>query len=343
MAIGTLTSILAKARKLIGSPDTLQVPDTDLIDYVDSFYLYDLPAQFRSLKLKDVYIFMTQQGIDVYPFDSEHYTTVTMPCYIAKREVKLFNDAWSFYASNFNWQSYQNFATGNGTTGPYTGVLSAVPIVRSSNTNPSIAVNPNYPASIVQNVLITANTGNMLSPTRNIYDDGSGNLIGNITTGLLPPNNTIDYNTGAVSVTFDTVIPAGQTIQIQYNPVQQSIPLAILFYQNQFTLRPVPDRGYTVELTCYRQPSRALGTVALDTTPELTEWWELIAVGAAKKFYEDSMDLEGVSIMDKMLREKYALAETRTYAQLGTQRVSTIFADQLTYNYGQSAGWFGSV
>jgi hypothetical protein len=44
--------------------------------------------------------------------------------------------------------------------------------------------------------------------------------------------------------------------------------------------------------------------------------------------------------MDKMLKERYDIAYTRTYAQVGTQRVSTIFADQLQYNYG--SGFFGS-
>lgn len=345
MAVATLDAILQKMRRLIGSPNPLQVADTDLIDYVNSFYLYDFPAQFRSLKLKDVYTFDTQQGIDVYPFDSERYTTVTMPCYIAKREVKLFNDAWSFYASNFNWQSFQNFAVGNGTTGPYTGTLSAVPIIRSSNNDfTATPTNSNqYPVSRVQNVLITANTGIMNNPTQNITDDGQGNLyqvIGN--TSVLA--GTINYLNGQISVTFLNVVPSGNTIQIQYNPTQESIPLSILFYQNQFTLRPVPDRGYTVELTAYRQPSTALFDTPLNAgTPELNEWWELIAIGSAKKFYEDSLDMEGASIMATMLKEKYALAETRTYAQIGTQRVATMFADQLNYNYGQSAGWFGSV
>jgi hypothetical protein len=72
-------------------------------------------------------------------------------------------------------------------------------------------------------------------------------------------------------------------------------------------------------------------------TPELNEWWELIATGAAKKIYEDRLDFDGVALMEKMLQEKYQLAYTRTYAQLGKQRMNTIFAEQNTINYG--AGW----
>ena len=125
--------------------------------------------------------------------------------------------------------------------------------------------------------------------------------------------------------------------------------MPILFFQSQFTLRPIPDRGYTIELVAYRQPSQALlgsedpSIPVLSGVPELKEWWELLAAGAAKKVYEDRLDPDGVSLMDKMLQERYAVAESRTYAQLGKQRINTIFADQLQYNYGAGAGWFGSV
>jgi hypothetical protein len=356
MAIGTLESIILKARKLSGSGTSLQLTNAQIIDYINSFYLYDLPAEMRCLKLKDKYTFNTIRGIDCYPFDSEHYTTVEMPCYCAKREIKLFQDPWSFYGVNFNWQYQVNFATGDATigVGPYTGTLSAVPIIRSVNNSPMVKTpqnptTPYYPTpaqpnfsqsmipSRVQNILITANTA--LGSTQNVTDDGNGNLIGD---GI----GTIDYTSGAISITFNTVVPAGEPIQIQYNPMvnQMAIPQSILYFQNQFTLRPVPDKGYTVELIAYRQPSQALlGTTDPDApdltgVPELTEWWELLAVGAAKKIYEDRLDTDGMAIMDKMLMERYEVAETRTWAQLGKQSMATLFRDQLTHNYG-SGGW----
>jgi len=343
--------IFAKIRRLTGSSDPFQLPDVPdlsnpnsvgLSDYVNSFYLYDFPARYRALKLKDVYTFNTINGIDTYAFDSENYTTVEMPCYCMNREIALFQDPWSFYGVNFNWQYQNNFTTGDGTTGPYSGFTSARPILRSVNNDPSNTTSTSisdipYPVSRVQNILITANVA--VGTTMNVTDDGQGNLIGDCLAG------TIDYGTGAITgLVFTQAIPQGNSIQIQYNPYQPSIPLSILFFQNQFTLRPVPDRGYTIELVAYRQPSQALAnTPAFAGNPELSEWWECIAIGAAKKIYEDRLDSDGVALMDKMLQERYAIAETRTYAQMGKQRVSTIFADQLQYNYGQGAGWFGSV
>lgn len=357
MAIANLNAIRLKFRRLTGSGDALQITDAAIDDYINSFYSYDFPAQFRSLKLKDVVTFNTIQGIDTYPFNAEQYTTVEMPCRCMKREIRLFQDPWNFYGVNFNWQQQQNFNFGNGTQGIYTGLCNATPLIRSVNNNPLTAATPNippasgspttypsqgyngYPVNRVQNILITANTG---TGTLNVTDDGNGNLIGDVAP---PPSssNSINYQTGAISVYFSQNVPQSNAIQIQYNPVQESIPLSILFFQSQFTLRPVPDRGYTIEIVAYRQPSQALLTLGAGTgTPELSEWWETIAFGAAKKFYEDRLDPDGVTLMDKALRERYDLNYTRTYAQLGKQRMSSIYADQLTNNYGSGGFGFGN-
>ena len=433
MAIVNLASIFAKIRRLTGAASPEQLPNyadssdpnsVGLADYVNSFYLYDFPTQFRSLKLKDKYTFNTTMGVDTYAFDSEKYTTVEMPCYCAKREIQLFQDPWSFYGVNFNWQYQNNFITGDGTNGlqigiitaatqaancqitsvahglstgdvvkivgivgmvqlnggiftitvngantfllnidstgfaayvsggqwqfsVYNGFTSARPLIRSVNNIPyfqenitNIVVDSpaigsttiyfanndfrpgqnvyfqdvnttgtiaavlngfsypvisatsnsivltlnsntltytgggtgsstqgslNYPASRVQNILITVNVAN--GNTLNVTDDGFGNLIGDCTAG------NINYDTGAITgLVFTQDVPAGNPIQIQYNPTPLSIPLSILFFQNQFCLRPVPDRGYTIEMVAYRQPTQALlQTPANQETPELSE------------------------------------------------------------------------
>lgn len=425
MAIVQLSAIFAKIRRLTGSSDPLQLPDfadpanpnsVGLADYVNSFYLYDFPSQFRSLKLKDVLTFNTVYGVDTYPFDSEKYITVEMPCYCAKRELLLFNEPWSFYGVNFNWQNQEIFTNGNNTSGPYSGFAQATPLIRSVNNipyynqqingivvdSPSIGFTTinfmdnqfsagqmvtfsdvtgtistilngftftitsatmnsivipatstgltytgggfatsassaiNYPASRVQNILITTNVAN--GNTLNVTDDGNGNLIGDCF------NGSINYATGQISnLTFTEAVPGGTSITIQYNPVVPSIPLSILFWQNQFTLRPVPSGGFTIEIIAHRQPTQALMAAPAETgTPELSEWWECIAAGASKKIFEDRMDTDGMMMMDKMLKERYDIVYTRTYAQLGKQRIRTIFDNQNSQNYGSGPFGFGS-
>jgi Ubiquitin-activating enzyme E1 FCCH domain len=413
MTYGTLPNIRSLFRELSGTGTSYQVTDSMIDDLINSFYLFDFPAQFRSLKLKDNYVFYTIQGVDTYAFDSENYTTVEMPCKVEKNLVQLFQDPSSFYGYwNFNngagSQFQQQLATGNGTNGfiggtitaitnatnaqvtstnhglvtgnvvtitgvvgmtqvnglnftitfvdannfllnvdstgygvyvsggawtssIYYGTVSNIPFLRSVNTD--ITNNPNK-ISIVPNVLITANT---TTGTMNVYDDGNGSLIGDV----LNSNGVINYQTGIIqNLTFSQAIPDGNPIYIQYIPIVLNRPEGILFFQNQFTLRPVPDRGYTIELVAYRRPSQALAK-ANNFYPELTEWWETIAYGAAKKWYEKKLDPEGIAMMDKGLSERYALNDTRTYAQLGKQRCSTIFAQQSS-GYGNNFGGFGT-
>ena len=344
----------------------------------------------------------------------------------AKREIRIFQEPWSFFGVNFNWQFQQNFAFGNGTTGQqtgsitaitqavnaqvtstnhglatgdivtitlvlgmvevnnlsytitvvdannfllnvdstgftpyisggiwtgigfYSGTLTSVPIIRSQNNNPAVITPLNpispFPAGVpvpfpqtnisrVQNLLITADINN--GTTLHVSDDGGGNLIGDCISG------TIDYDTGLITnLVFTSAIPQGANIQAQYNPVTLSIPLSILFFQNQFTLRPVPDKGYTIEMIAYRLPSQVLlGSndplnPVVTGVPESREWWETLAFGAAKKIYEDRLDPDGVTLMEKSLNERYLLNETRTYAQLGKRSIATLYSDQLNYNYG---------
>ena len=430
MAIANLQSIITKTRKLSASANSLQITDEDIIDYINSFYLYDFPAEFRSLDLKDVYTFNTIRGIDTYPFDRDHWINIQEPCYIAKREVRLFQDPFQFYYFNFNssghWQREETLATsdtgsitnitqanpavvtstahgletgnlvtitgvlgmveindlssaitvidddsfsldtidstaftaytsgGTWVSNAFSGTLQASPIIRSVNNNPiaQTLTSPTapqapgtFPANFtnvpninrVQNFLVTANISNGV--TLNITDDGAGNLIGDTGTGV----NTINYDTGAISVTFSQTIPAGNSITVLYNPVVLNIPLAIMFWQDQITLRPVPDKGYTVEIVGYRTPSQALmgtgDTPNMAGRPELLEWWETLAVGAAKKIYEDRLDMDGVGMMDKMLQERYAQNYTRTYANLGKKRIGTIYSDQFEFKNGN--GPFG--
>ncbi len=442
-----LADSISKTRQLTGSSNAFQITDEYIVRQMHSFYSYDLPAKFRSLKLKDIYTFTTNVGQDVYPFNSELYITVDQPCYCAKRELKFFHNPWEFYAANYNWQQFTNFSSGDGTTGsqtglitnitqatnavitapnhglvsgisviinnvggmievnentyiitvidansfylnvnstsytaytsggdwyssPYNGFTNASPLIASVNNDPGpqSARNLYFPQGRVQNILITANVigTNGVGQTQNVTDDGQGNLIqifqtsnnGNqeygwtyyrqyaSATPTVPGNATINYQTGEiVGLTFASPIPAGTPIQIQYNPKQFSIPLAIMFFQNQFTLIPVPDAGYTIELTCYRQPIQALLAADMAGNPELSEWWEILAVGAAKKIFENRIDSDGVIFIDKMLKERYDIIETRTYAQIGQERIKTIYTDQLTENYGSGGGLtnFGSI
>ncbi len=353
MTVGILQDIIEKVREVSASGNSLQVTDSKIIKYLNSYYLYDFPNDLKILKLKDTYTFNTIQGVDVYPFDFDHWSRVEGPAYCGKIRITLFQDKSSFYAYNFNSQQNQTFASGDGTAGPYSGQTQATPIVRSVYNNPMASTKTaptgvfpsGYPPTFtsnnisrIQNILISANTA---ASTLNVTDDGAGNLIGDCIAG-----GTIDYATGAIAnLTFTQSVPAGNNININYIQAVLGQPFTILFFQEQFVLRPIPDQGYTIEMTAYRQPSQALlGTTSLTVPnlsgrPESFDWWELLAFGTAKKLYQDRLDTDGVQMMDAFLQEKISEARSTTYSQLGSRQINTIFRDETTEQ--NTGGWFG--
>ena len=351
MTVGILQDIIEKVRELSASGNSDQATDTKIIKYINSYYLLDFPDDLRILKLKDVYTFNTIQGVDTYPFDFDNWSTVEPPAYCGKIQIDFFQDKANFYGYNFNSQQLLTFDTGDGTAGPYSGTVTNYPILASVYNNPmadtqlaSTSVFPaGYPPTFaesnisrIQNILISANTA---TSSLHVTDDGNGNLIGDCLVG-----GTINYFTGVIAnLTFTASVPSGNNINIQYVQSVQGQPYTMLFFQNQFVLRPVPDQSYTIEVTAYREPSKALlGTTSatapnLNGRPEQFDWWELIAFGVAKKFYQDRLDTDGVGMMEAFLQEKISEARTRTYGQLGSQQISTIFRDESTT--GNSAGW----
>ena len=358
---GNLQDIITKIREISASGNSLQVTNEKIIKYINSYYLYDLPQDLRILKLKDVYTFNTIQGIDVYPFDYIGWSTVQPPAYCAKQQMAFYQDPAQFYGSSFNLQTTQQFSTGDGTAGPYLGTTQASPILRSVNNNPMADTQTsalgsfpaNYPPqfapstiSRIQNILITANT---LSGTLNVTDDGNGGLQGDCS-----PGGTINYFTGAIAnLTFTSAIPSGNAINIEYKSITLGQPFSILFTQQQFIVRPVPDKGYTIELIAYRTPSQLLLGTSDPSSPNLAgipedyEWWELITFGVAKKLYQDRLDMQGVAMMQQFIDEKVSDARTNTYAQLSKQRAQTIFQEQasrlIDNGYGKGYGFGNSI
>jgi len=341
MTVGLLSDIIEKVRNVSASGNSDQVSDEKIVKYLNSYYLYDFPDDLRLLKLKDTYVFNTIQGVDVYPFDFDSWSTIEGPAYVSKEQVTIYQDVKSYNNWTAYTQSNESFATGDGTEGPYSGNTISYPIRRSVWNNPMVDTQTagvasfptGYPPTFnesnisrIQNILITSNTA---TSTQNVTDDGDGNLIGDCAAG-----GTIDYFTGAISgLTFDNPVPSGNDIWVQYVQTTFARPTSIFFYQNQFILNSVPDQGYTVEVQAYREPSKALmgttSTTAFDLNgrPEEFGWWELLAFGTAKKLYQDRLDMDGVQMMQVFIDEQVSQARTKTYGQLASRSINTMFRD----------------
>lgn len=336
-----LQDIRNKVRRITGKPSASQITDSQIDDYINTFYIYDFPEHLRLQNLRVNYQFVTSANIPIYDFPTELYLTVMPPVFIAGYQSFMTQSREAFFRINPELGLLQTVATGNGTPGPYNFTLSATPILRGFKRNPpgaflgpSIAY-PSIPvASINWNVVISGKDINGTSWT--LVDDGLGNLWnpgtpndlitgGDIITSIAVPRGSIDYLTGVVTATFPTNIAANTNINIQYSPYVPSRPQSVVFYQDQIALYPIPDQAYTVSFECYMYPTALASSI---DSPQLKEWWQLLAYGAADKIFADNADFENMQKFRPLFDEQMRLCQRRTILQQTSERVSTIYSEQ---------------
>ncbi len=324
-----LSDIRNKVRRITARPSSAQITDDQIDEYINTFYLYDFPEHLRLQNLKVNYQFVTSANIPVYDFPKELYLNVMPPVYIAGYQSYMTQSRENFFRINPELNLLQSgLATGNGTAGPYTLQLANGTILRGFKRNPPGArsIDTNIPASELNwNVLISG--VDLLGNSISLIDDGQGNLFDPSDANLTVPRGSVNYSTGAVAIiNFSSPIANGTPINAQFCPYVPSRPQSIVFYQDQFMLYPIPDQAYTVSFECYARPKELSSTT--DLPPQLEEWWQLLAYGAADKIFADNADMENMQKFRPLLDEQMRLVNRRTIVQQTPERVSTIYSEQ---------------
>lgn len=375
MAVSSLLAIQQKVRLITRSLSQAQLSDVQLNQYINTYVLYDFPETLRLFNLKTTFSFYTLPFVDTYSTTTNpasplynftnKYLTTDSPIYIAGYNALYSQSREQFYGIYPLTNSISSIGvTGDGTTQVFTGVINS----QQANIPQS---STQFATLLQNNVLfdsIDANNNGLAMQDSPILDIVTGNptnygyLYNALTTNEMPFNtilnptgipvlsfpspyftqsgfpttNYINYITGEFSVTFATAPAFGVAINSQTVPVNPAIPQALLFYDGQFIVRPVPDQTYRVDMEVWVQPSELLGQ---GQTPELEEWWQLIAWNAAKKIFEDRMDYDSINLIMPSLKEQEVLVLRRTIVQQTTQRVSTIYSEQ--NRTGCNSGSFG--
>lgn len=325
----TLADIRNKVRRITARPSAAQITDDQIDQYINTFYIYDFPEHLRLQNLRVNYQFLTSANIPVYDFRTDLYLNAMPPVFIAGYQSYMTQSRENFFRVNPELNLLRSgLATGNGTNGPYTLQLGNGPLLRGFKRNPPGAYSgaTNIPAaSLNWNVLISG--VNALGNSVSVIDDGQGNLFDPADTDLTLPRGSVNYLTGAVVVNnFSSAIANGTPINAQYCPYVASRPQSIAFYQDQFMLYPIPDQAYTVSFECYAYPT-ALSSVT-NLPPQLEEWWQLLAYGAADKIFADNADMENMQKFRPLLDEQMRLVNRRTIVQQTLERVATIYSEQ---------------
>lgn len=346
-SLSTLAQIQTKVRRLTRSISEQQLSTTELNNYINTAVLYDFPEHLRLFNLKTNFVFYTEPYVDTYEnneTDSEDpfynfknkYITLNPPAYVAGYQVlwsQSENQLYGIYPKITSISSIGSL--GDGATTSFSGNI-------NTNQSGSVATGP-VALIVAGSVLFESMNSVGVGISLIDYPVADNNITGALGpvgyTGSLVgyPYGQIDYLTGEFDLTFTEAPADGATINSQVLLVQPSIPQTILFYDGKFKLRPVPDQVYKVEMEAYIRPTELLEST---DAPKLSEWWQLIALLAAKKIFEDRMDIESVQMIMPNLREQMNLCNRRTIVQYTNQRTSTIYTEQLGAG-GYQGGWFG--
>lgn len=349
-APSTLANIITKVRRITARPSANQISDSEVVDYINTFYVYDMPEHLRLQNLRVNFQFTTTANVPVYDFPRDFYLTNMPPVYIGGYQSYMTQSRENFFRINpeLNFLQ-QSVYTGNNTSGPYTGqFLTNTPILQGFKPNPPGAFTANAQNLIAAkylnwNVIVSAlgtpDATSGIAPSITLVDDGLGHLINPNDPGTTAGTGfnyagTINYSTGAIDITdfldetgSPVTIPTGNAINVQYVPYVASRPQSVVFYQDQFMVYPIPDQAYTVSFEAYKYPS-AFATSDTASSPQLKEWWQLLAYGAADKIFADNADFENLQKFRPLLKEQMDLVERRTIVQQTSERTASIYTEQ---------------
>ncbi len=343
----TLQTIRTKVRRLTRALSEAQLSTTDIDEYINTFVLYDFPEHLRLFNLLTTFEFFTTPFVDVYKSSTNEndplfnftnlYLTVQPPIFIAGYQALFLESRTAFYGIYPQINSIASIGTtGNGTTTQFSGVINSQQATTYPNTTQKVCL-------LRENVLFDSidASGNGLSMIDYPISATIGNLYvpGTAPTSTVTqdPNNYVNYVTGQFVVTFVSAPASGAAINSQTLPVQTSLPQTLLFFDGEFTVRPVPDQPYRISMEVYQRPTALLES---GDSPKLEEWWQYISYGAAKKVFEDRMDLESVSQIMPEYKKQENLVLRRTIVQQTSQRTSTIYTEQNGAANAYGSGWF---
>lgn len=149
---------------------------------------------------------------------------------------------------------------------------------------------------------------------------------------------TINYVSGEVDINFISagITPAPSSLfNIWVSQYQPGRPYSLLFWNNELTIRPVPDKVYKVEVETYLTPVQFLET---SDNPILNQWWQYIAIGTSMELLRERGDFDGVeNLREGFMRQEALVLERQAVEEIGV-RNSTIFSGS-TPNQGWNQGW----
>lgn len=332
----TVAFIRKKVRRLTASSGASTLTTAIIDEYINNFLLQDFAYAIKLDQMRSVYTFYSQPYIDRYPVDVNYVMGFRSPAYVEGIRASFYKERDQFYNlwPRFPTQFLQSPEAGSFSftlPGPFLSKEVTIGATNASGTVIRIADDGNGILQVLTPNTQTSVPTQMQTPTAPIpgmLNQNTGNP------GLNSPKNvgTVNYVTGVFTIDFATAgitIDTDVQMNIWVSQYQVGRPYSMLFWNNEMTIRPVPDNVYKCEIECYLTPVQFMLTT---DTPILNQWAQYIAYGAACEILRDRQDFDGLNqLMEGFKRQEELVLERQGVEEIGTPTTTFFNSSQQTY------------
>lgn len=341
----TVQFIRQTVRELCASPGENQLTTAYLDTTLNNFYSSDFPYAIKLDQMRSIYTFFTQPYIDRYPLDVNFNQGVRAPIFVEGVQGTFYKDRTEFFNVWPRWPTKFRPIVGDGVTATFNFTIPG-PFLRNevvlggtSATGNAIAVADDGKGNLqlkVPNPVVSVPLQTLTPPVPGMYNVNTSNP------GLLTVTNigSVDYVAGTFSITFPAgYIPAIATqdypeMTLWVSQYQPGRPYSVMFWNNEFTIRPVPKLVHKVEIETYLTPVQFM--LSTDS-PILNQWSLYLAYGVSAEILRRRQDMAGLAnVMEGFKRQEALVLERQGVEEIG-QRNSNIFSGSIP-----SQGWNNS-
>lgn len=148
---------------------------------------------------------------------------------------------------------------------------------------------------------------------------------------------TVNYVTTQINLLIPVPLQAGSQLNIWAATYQVGRPYNLLFWNNEFTIRPCPDNVYLCEVEAYQTPVQFM---TLTQNPILNQWAQYIAYGTAMELLRDRQDMEGVeNLMEGFKRQESLVLERQSIEEIQQPNITLFNSTQGGFGYGIGTGY----
>ncbi len=369
-ADSTYTFIEKKVRRLTASASEAALSSFDIQQAVNTFYNNDFPYAIKIDQQRSVYKFLTIPNVDRYPVDVNNMQGFRAPVYFEGIAGNFFKNRDQLYNLYPRYPTQFQPIAGDGVTTSFSftlfgnnqnpfpqpnfGILSTQVVIGGIDVNGNPIRIIDDGGAVVDAFGIGSNTtnGKLLfikqnNVGNNVYLDSM-----NQQQPAIPPLSplpipspplvltpqycgTVNYVTTQMTVNFPVAPASGTMINVWAATYQVGRPYNLLFWNNELTIRPVPDNVYLCEVEVYQTPVQFM---QVTDNPTLNQWSQYIAFGAACEILRDRQDMEGVANLQEGFKRQEALVLERQAVEEIFQPNITLFNSTNTGNCS-GGGW----